>query len=97
MSWSKAHDWKSCKRDERFGGSNPPLSAALDGALAVPCNLQSATAGLNSQWRDRVVGVCPGWMALKFGSFATDPREPRQDRKVAAISGLICVLRGSLF
>ena len=21
--WSKAHDWKSCNRDERFQGSNP--------------------------------------------------------------------------
>ena len=21
--WSKAHDWKSCRRDERLQGSNP--------------------------------------------------------------------------
>jgi hypothetical protein len=25
--WLKAHDWKSCIRLNRIGGSNPPLSA----------------------------------------------------------------------
>ena len=25
--WSKAHDWKSCVRDERTQGSNPCLTA----------------------------------------------------------------------
>ena len=25
--WTKAHDWKSCKRQKRFEGSNPSLSA----------------------------------------------------------------------
>ena len=27
LSWSKAHDWKSCNGLNPFGGSNPPLSA----------------------------------------------------------------------
>ena len=27
LSWSKAHDWKSCNGDEPFAGSNPALSA----------------------------------------------------------------------
>ncbi len=26
--WSKEHDWKSCRRDERLKGSNPLLSAS---------------------------------------------------------------------
>ena len=26
-SWSRAHDWKSCKRLKRFEGSNPSFSA----------------------------------------------------------------------
>ena len=25
--WSNEHDWKSCIRHKRIGGSNPPLSA----------------------------------------------------------------------
>ena len=29
LSWSKAHDWKSCVRDERTEGSNPSLSATI--------------------------------------------------------------------
>ena len=42
-------------------GSNPILSAitVLDGELAVPCNLQSATAGLNSQFRLLCCKVSP--------------------------------------
>ena len=27
--WSNEHDWKSCIRHKRIGGSNPPLSATL--------------------------------------------------------------------
>lgn len=41
---------ESVCRGNSTAGSNPALSAkvVLDGELAVPCNLQSATAGLNS-------------------------------------------------
>ena len=41
---------ESVYRGNSIMGSNPILSAitVLDGELAVPCNLQSATAGLNS-------------------------------------------------
>ena len=27
LAWSRAHDWKSCKRHKRFEGSNPSSSA----------------------------------------------------------------------
>ena len=27
LEWLKRHAWKACKRRNRFGGSNPPLSA----------------------------------------------------------------------
>ena len=57
-SWSKALAWKVSIRQKRIMGSNPTLSArkfkygynfaVLDGEVAVPCNLQSAIAGLNS-------------------------------------------------
>lgn len=30
--WSNEHDWKSCIRHKRIGGSNPPLSATLKDA-----------------------------------------------------------------
>ena len=41
---------ESVYRGNSIRGSNPLLSAmaVLDGELAVPCNLQSAIAGLNS-------------------------------------------------
>ena len=29
LSWSKAHDWKSCVDLNSTGGSNPPLSAKV--------------------------------------------------------------------
>lgn len=40
-------------RGNSIVGSNPTFSAiaVLDGELAVPCNLQSATAGFNSSPR----------------------------------------------
>ncbi len=35
---------------DRIGGSNPPLSAMTqDGAVAVPCDLQSAIAGSKAE------------------------------------------------
>ena len=27
LEWLKRHAWKACKRQKRFGGSNPPHSA----------------------------------------------------------------------
>jgi len=29
--WKSYHAWKACKRQKRFGGSNPPLSAENKG------------------------------------------------------------------
>ena len=29
LEWLKRHAWKACNRQNRFGGSNPPLSAKL--------------------------------------------------------------------
>ena len=29
LEWLKRHAWKACKRQKRFGGSNPPLSAGI--------------------------------------------------------------------
>ena len=77
-------------RNVQVGGSSPLCStkeAVLDGELAVPCNLQSAIAGLNSYSE----------VMSSFGSFlASDDdspspaqwatAEPRQDREVAAVS-----------
>ena len=31
LSWSKAHDWKSCNVSKAFWGSNPHLSAKMPG------------------------------------------------------------------
>ena len=61
---------------------------ALSGEIAVPCNLQSAIAGLNS--RLRFASVLPERVqeALKLGSHAMGAYEPGQDRKVAAVSNV---------
>ena len=29
LEWLKRHAWKACNRQNRFGGSNPPLSAYI--------------------------------------------------------------------
>ena len=29
LEWLKRHAWKACNRQNRFGGSNPPLSAFI--------------------------------------------------------------------
>ena len=36
LSWSKAHDWKSCRPLKGLGGSNPPLSATSERVTLVP-------------------------------------------------------------
>ena len=57
--WSKALAWKVSIRQKRIMGSKSHTLrqrifkygcnfAVLDGEVAVPCNLQSAIAGLNS-------------------------------------------------
>ena len=30
LEWLKRHAWKACKRQKRFRGSNPRLSATVD-------------------------------------------------------------------
>jgi hypothetical protein len=53
--WLKEHAWKACVGETLPGVRIPifpPLKlSVLDGEIAVPCNLQSATAGLNSSLR----------------------------------------------
>jgi len=63
----------------------------LDGELAVPCNLQSATAGLNSH--SEVTSFPDSFSASDDDSpspaqWAT--AEPRQDREVATVSSFSC-------
>ncbi len=62
--WLKALAWKAGKRESvsrvRIPLSPPFINfAVLDGELAAPYNLQTAIAGLNSQWRHLFLGVCP--------------------------------------
>jgi len=60
----------------------------LDGEPAVPCNLQSAIAGLNSLLE---VFLPPFAVSAEDGDGLSPAQwataEPRQDRKVAAVSG----------
>ena len=64
LSWLKALAWKAGKRESvsrvRIPLS-PPLEifTVLDGEVAVPCNLQSAIVGLNSQSRHLCCEACP--------------------------------------
>ncbi len=86
----KEHAWKACI-GETLSGVRIPLSppvnlSVLDGELAVPCNLQSATAGLNSLPRLLTCGVWPVKVVLITGSHATKIHKLRQIRKEAAVS-----------
>lgn len=57
---AKGHAWKACKAvmapRVRVPLSPPYRYAVLDGELAVPCNLQSAVAGLMLSLRTHFVG-----------------------------------------
>jgi len=68
----------------------------LGGEVAVPYNLQSAIARLNSHLRCGIFMVCLKGLVLTFRSCATGTHEPCQIRKEAAVSGHSCVPRGSL-
>jgi hypothetical protein len=59
----------------------------LGGALAVPFTRNPLYAGLNSFWR-----IIPEKQIVLAGRHATDPHEPRQVRKEAAISDVVCVV-----
>ena len=39
LSWSKAHDWKSCRAPKALKGSNPFLSAMLKATSYFGCSL----------------------------------------------------------
>ena len=39
LSWSKAHDWKSCRAPKALKGSNPFLSAMLKATSCFGCSL----------------------------------------------------------
>ena len=54
----------------------------------MPCNLQPAIAGLNSQARSLAALPEHVQEALKPGSHAIGAYEPGQDRKVAAVSNV---------
>jgi len=70
--------------------------AALGGELAVPCYLQSASAGRNSPPRPFGVGVSRRHGAMILGSRATVGFELGQGRKAAAIRRFERVPRGRL-
>lgn len=75
------------------GKSGYNSGAVLDGELAVPCSLQSATAGLNSCHEVRICGVWPPYGVLRTGSCATHACEPCQVLTEAALSGKLRVPR----
>ena len=45
LSWSKAHDWKSCRAPKALKGSNPFLSAMLKATSGFGCSLFLVFAG----------------------------------------------------
>ncbi len=53
--------------------------------------LQSARAGLNSLLRNSKIISLVDFVMLMFGPHATKPREPRQVRKEATVSGPLWV------
>jgi hypothetical protein len=61
--------------------------AVLDGASAVPCDLQPAIAGSNAPMRLRIMQRWAIRLPLRTGSRAIESHETRQVRKEAAVSG----------
>ena len=47
LSWSKAHDWKSCVDLNSTGGSNPPLSARKGHPIGCPFCFVSVGSALS--------------------------------------------------
>lgn len=70
--------------------------AALDGEVAVPCNPQSAIAGLNSRLRLSSCGVRPMQEVLTNRSCATGTSEPCQVLTEAALRRHFRVPQGCL-
>ena len=68
----------------------------LHGALAAPSRPQSAIAGWNASYEVARMAVPGAHVAMKVRSCATRSYEPRQDRKVAAVSNRSSVPQGSL-
>jgi hypothetical protein len=73
---SSAHLMESC------------VLAVLGGELAVPCNLQSAPAGLNSPSERSTLRLRQHRRFPLFQPCAMSRRQPRQTRKGAAVPGL---------
>lgn len=69
------------------------ILAVLDGEIAVPCNLQPATAGFNSRFEVRTCGVWRLYGVLMAGSCATHTCESCQILTEAALSGELRVPR----
>jgi len=59
----------------------------LGGTVAVSCTRNPLDAGLNSFFR-----IILELHIILVGRHATDPHEPRQVRKEAAISDVVCVV-----
>src|SRR5215472_18256641 len=90
--WPKVRHWKCRVRATVPWVRIPPPPphpvhdlAVLDGEVAVPCNPQSAIAGLKSLSRAASASNEPCEMALRAGPHATGCVEPRQARKGATV------------
>ena len=82
----------SCQNKKRFllifsQKSCIIFKAGLDGELAVPCDLQSATAGSNARPGCNVSNMCKGVMVMKARSYATLVLEPCQALTGASLRG----------
>ena len=51
LEWLKRHAWKACKRRNRFGGSNPPLSAGRVGFKAF---LRKVCRSPQAEWDSKL-------------------------------------------
>ena len=78
------------------GFKSHALRHALDGELAMPCNLQFAIAGSNSQAEGYYLTTSLYKLVMTTRSYATGNYEPCQDGNVAALSRSFCVPQGHL-
>ena len=78
--WSNEHDWKSCIRHKRIGGSNPPLSANKKGTFVYQKFLFCLSK--------------PQATSLRLGISSRRSRVYHQGRQAALVShhALACIL-----
>ena len=87
LSWSKAHDWKSCKDLNSFEGSNPSLSAKQK-EHTKRCALFVWRKGIRTSRPNKQSGGL--FVGEGFSAEKRIPLSAKYERALSAWTGLFC-------